>query len=508
MGNVLFVDAIDLSRYALTEALPFEEGETAFSRVCSRMTELPDVGQYVLLTDRPAEDFAGLWEEKQGPVVSRDSWSAAEVLREVEARRGDAGHVFYLYGDEPLLDTALAEKMFESHCSYFADYTFADGYPEGLAPDILRAESLPQLIQLAEKHELPRSRSLCFDTVEKDINAFDLETEISPVDRRMLRVVLAADTLRDTLQLKQIIAAGGRDAESVGKVLDERQELLRTRPAYVQVQICAACLQSCSYCPYPEAEGDPRGREGEMAAERWRELLEQVSEFSGEATVGISLWGEPALHSQIDELCSIAFRTPGIDLAVETSGVGWKAETLQRIARSSGSEGGAITWIVSLDALERETYRRLRGEGFEEAHAAVRMLRQLFPGQVYVQAVRMQENEEELDRFYRSWKAEEVPLIIQKYDHFCGLLPERKISDLSPIERIPCWHLKRDLAVRLDGSVDLCREDLSGAYSLGNVFEEGIKAVWEKGTSYYLRHLEGSLPDICRRCDEYYTYNF
>jgi spiro-SPASM protein len=242
-----------------------------------------------------------------------------------------------------------------------------------------------------------------------------------------------------------------------------------------------------------------------MDPERWRELIRGVSDFCGEATVAISLWGEPALHSRIDELCADVCAREGLHLLVETSGIGWRAETLGRIADACGER---ITWIVSLDAVEQETYRQLRGEGWEEARATVRMLQELFPGRVYVQAVRMRQNEEELDRFYRGWKAEETPLIIQKYDHFCGLLPERKISDLSPIERIPCWHLKRDLAVRLDGSVSLCREDLAGEYPLGNIFTDGISEVWERGRPYYLRHLQDDLPEICRRCDEYYTFNF
>lgn len=490
----------------MNELLPFPEEEAiAFTRVTELMNLLPEVERSVLLTDRPAEDFTGLWSESMGPVVRRDHWSGADIFREIDAHRGAAENIFYLYADEPLIDLELAEKMYASHRSYFADYTFVDGYPEGVAPDILRGETVPQLVQLAEKHALSPSRSLCFDTVEKDINAFDLETEISPVDRRMLRVVLAADTFRTTLQLSAIIKAGGRDAASIGEVLDTRQELLRTRPAYLQVQVTAACPQSCSYCPYPQVEGDPRDRQGELELERWRVLLEEIRDFCGEATVGISLWGEPALHSRIDELCRSAFEIEGIDLLIETSGVGWRAETLQKIAETSQ---GDINWIVSLDAVERESYSRLRGEGYEEAHAAVRMLYRLFPGRVYVQAVRMKENEEELDRFYRSWKGEEAPLIIQKYDHFCGLLPERKISDLSPIDRIPCWHLKRDLSVRLDGTVPLCREDLSGDYPLGNIFEEGLAAVWERGKPYYERHLEDNLPEICRRCDEYYTFNF
>ncbi|HKK64784.1 MAG TPA: SPASM domain-containing protein, partial [Clostridia bacterium] len=132
-----------------------------------------------------------------------------------------------------------------------------------------------------------------------------------------------------------------------------------------------------------------------------------------------------------------------------------------------------------------------------------------FPDLVYVQAVRMRENEEQLDQFYRYWKQQEhVTPIVQKYDSFCGALPERKVTDLSPIKRFPCWHLKRDLSILIDGSVPMCREDLQHKHPLGNIFEEDIETIWARGNGYYRRHLEADYPELCRSCDEYYTYNF
>jgi spiro-SPASM protein len=97
---------------------------------------------------------------------------------------------------------------------------------------------------------------------------------------------------------------------------------------------------------------------------------------------------------------------------------------------------------------------------------------------------------------------------VQKYDHFCGYLPDRKVTDLSPLTRFACYHLRRDLTVLLDGTVRMCREDLLGDYHVGNVLEEGIETVWERMAPYYRGHLSGELPALCENCDEYYTYNF
>jgi len=165
-------------------------------------------------------------------------------------------------------------------------------------------------------------------------------------------------------------------------------------------------------------------------------------------------------------------------------------------------------WIVSLDSYEPVLYKKLRGDGFDQAVATARLLLELFPGRVYMQAVRMNENEEQLERFYREWKKETENVIVQKYDAFSGFLPDRKVTDLSPLNRFPCWHNKREIAVLIDGSVPLCREDLKKQHRLGNAFTDPMEKIWKEGEAVYHRHVSGDYPDLCKGCDEYYTFNF
>jgi spiro-SPASM protein len=205
-----------------------------------------------------------------------------------------------------------------------------------------------------------------------------------------------------------------------------------------------------------------------------------------------------------------AARHAGIRLVIETSGVGWRPGVLAEIASSLSTTTAASTptWIVSLDAASAAVYESLRGQGFVEASATAAELTKLFPSTTHVQAVRMKENEEDLETFYRDWKQRTERVIIQKYDDFAGALPDRKVADLSPLARFPCWHLRRDLAVLMDGTVPLCREDLRATVALGNAFTEDLATIWERGGRQYDRHIAGDLPDLCAGCDEYYTFNF
>ena len=122
---------------------------------------------------------------------------------------------------------------------------------------------------------------------------------------------------------------------------------------------------------------------------------------------------------------------------IETSGIGWKREILEGLAEYAAEENrfDRINWIVSLDSKEQKTYEELRGGGFAEAMDTAELLFKLFPGRVWVQAVRMKSNEAGLEEFFRGWKETTEHVIIQKYDNFAGFLPDRKVADLSPVKR-------------------------------------------------------------------------
>lgn len=170
---------------------------------------------------------------------------------------------------------------------------------------------------------------------------------------------------------------------------------------------------------------------------------------------------------------------------------------------------------ISLDAFSVQTYCKLHEgcseQDFSKAVNAVTLLQNAIPGMVYPQFVRMDDNESELEGFFRYWNEKTNPstgnFIIQKYDNFAGLLPERKPADLSPLERMPCWHLRRDLTILSNGDAQICRAHvLSGV--IGNVFKDDLENIWHK-TDYLLKnHIEKNYKEKCERCDESYTFNF
>lgn len=520
MKNLAVANALALNAHAL-EAIP--PGESALKRVGRYARELPGVHRTVLLLADGDSSPAGLEAAAKGlgfDLQSLKGDSIAELLRTLQSLADGYDNLFYFFADCPLLDVALSTRMLDSHGKYYADYTFADGYPYGLSPEILKPAVLAPLLVLASKSESAgadsgpfaadeesiraQDRGALFALIKKDINAFDIETELSPVDLRMLRAELCADRKRNLMLVQRVVAAGAEDAQGVCRVLEERPEILRTLPAFFTIQIVAGCPQLCSYCPYPRFGIEETGKKGQMDLEVFTGLLDQIEAFCGDATLSVSLWGEPAYHSAFADLVA-AVQAKRFRLIVETSGIGWQDGVFSRIAKNNLP---GLDWIVSLDSRDPEEYRGLRGEGFEEAHRTVETLQSLFPGRVYPQTIRMNENEEALENFYRYWKNQGGKVIVQKYDSFCGFLPDRRVTDLSPLKRFPCWHLKRDVAVLMDGSVCLCREDLKVEHSLGNIAKQSLEEIWAAGDRCYRDHLRERYPELCKKCDEYYSYNF
>ncbi len=512
MRTLAVINATKLNEYAF---LPVAEGQNAFERTM----------QLAVTYCRPEDTLVLIGEDQEPPllppgaVLGRSRVSGMlDIMVAMKAfaeERKDADALLYAHGDGPFLDRELTERLLALHRQYRAEYTYADGYPAGFSPEVLSTRILPNLVDLASRNQVGADRDGLFSLIQKDINSYDIETELAPLDLRGYRLGALCDGKRGFLSAQGLWNVGVRSAQDVVRVLPSHPELLRTVPAFLWVQVAEACPQSCSYCPYPQLAGDPRGKKGYMPLERFESVMEQAERLCDELVVDLSLWGEPALHPDFLGLARSVLARNRFTLIVETSGIGWAPGVAEAVAKLGGTR---VHWIVSLDDPDPSSYAALRGEGMEEALAFAKQMASLAPGQIHAQAVRMKGNEERLESFYRTWKKDIDKVIVQKYDSFAGALPDLSVADLSPLERYPCRHLARDMAVLLDGSVPPCKHclvksdeeagRLSYAASLGNAFEpEGLRKAWEAGGSWYGRHTGKDYPAFCEACDEYHTFN-
>jgi spiro-SPASM protein len=485
-------------------------GKSALELALERAAAFPAVKKTVLLTgeafDRPVSALPpGHFE-----IIPRSGWTKKALLDTLAAASAGFDLTYYAWADCPLLDPLLAGAIRDRHLRFAAEYSYGDGWPYGLGPEILSPGTAGILARILGDSEEPVERDAIFSVIQKDINSFDIETEISPVDLRHHRLNLCADSKRNLLLTEGLFSAGLTSAASAGDIIAQRPELLRTLPAFYPIQAAGPCPQTCALCPYPRSGL----REGFLDPGDFAALLDKIAAFSGDAVVDLSLWGELSLHPRREELIRLVLDRPALSLVIETSGLGWKAGELEALAVLGGgakqrkNRQAPLSWIVSLDAQDPERYRQIRGSGYTEAVECARQLAALFPRDAYVQAVRVKGAEEDIEGFYRTWQGAGANIIIQKYDSFCGYLPELQASDLSPVRRSPCWHLMRDMPVLLDGRVPLCREDVAGGRILGNALKEPLETLWARGEAIYREQTLSEYSGLCGGCDEYYTYNF
>lgn len=509
-----------LSRYAF---LPLASGPSAFARCLAAASSFPGVSEILVVGEYSA--WSGLPTGLPVPVRTEQlPEPGAAALFALMAKASDGfDSVYFSWADCPYLDASLTASLAERHTRYYAEYTFADGYPYGLTPELIAAGLLPILARLAGNDTTTITRNVVFDTVKKDINSFDIETDLAPVDARHLRLALSCDTKRNHLLCERL---SGITAANYASMVAERERDVRTLPAFYSVQVSSRCPHECVFCPYPgrcrsfvnNNSGVPATeRDSCMKLEDFSAIVNKMEAFSGDAVVSLSLWGECAFHPDPAGLVSAVLEHPSLSLLIETTGIGWSREVLERIARTVADSPArtngqaAVNWIVSLDAVGSKRYAELHNSdeaSFREALSCTEALLELFPGSVWTQFIRMNENEEDLEAFYRFWKEKTGKPIIQKHDHFCKTITDRRVADLSPLKRFPCWHLKRDLCILLDGTVPVCKEDVYARYPAGNAFSESFEKIWSAIGERYCSHCAEQYEGICGDCDEYYTFNF
>ncbi|MDR0464808.1 MAG: spiro-SPASM protein [Treponema sp.] len=525
MNSILILYAGSLTHHAFREVL---NGKNALQLSIEQAAQFPGVNKIALfcssnVSGRP--ENLTLKNSQEFHIEQRDTWTKRSVLEKTAELQEDFDLAYFAFADCPFLDPVLAGNIADRHLRFAAEYSYADGWPYGLAPEILSKGTAAILVKILGDNDGPVERDMLFSVIQKDINAFDIETEVSSVDLRCHRINLCADSKRNVMLLNNFLAAGNGkipSASDVERIVAQQPEILRTLPSFFPIQVYGGCPQKCIICPYPSI-ADQSAQNDYMDCGKFETLLDNIIDFSQDAVIDLSLWGELSLHPEKMKLIKSVLTRGKLALIIETSGIGWKNEELEECAQLAKTVNGRInvlsplSWIVSLDTTDSKRYTELRTAGFAEAESCARKLLSLFPNDCYVQAVRLKGSEDDTEKFYRYWKDAspngEKNIIIQKYDDFCGHMERKQASDISPVIRQCCWHIMRDFPVLTDGTVPLCRENLAVFKGdknmvLGNVFTDSIAAIWQNGEKYYKEQCKRNYSGLCENCDEYYTYNF
>ena len=526
MKTVVILYGGDLTRHAFEKVFG---GKSAAERVLDWAALFSERVVLCAKNGSPVSaELSSLCAARSVQVVSKDFWSKASFIEQIASslKEHAAESAIVSYADTPFLNETLTRDLLDMHSKYAAEYSFADGFPYGLSPEIIEAGTAGILAELATntlkgEGEKLVDREALFSVMRGDINSFEIETLIADEDYRLLRFSFEASSKINFLACKNLWEEARAqnielsDAYALSNCAAKTPSVCQTVPAFYNIQISSK--YNHTYCYSLASVGKNPAPKEFMALSDFKKILAGLKEFSENAVVSLSAFGEPLLNPEffdfVSEILSSNDETHNISLLIETDGLLVSEELSSKIASLASSCHAEVNWIVCIDAVEKSLYAKIHNcseDDFEKALFSIQILEKSFPHHVYPQFVRMKTNETQLESFYRFWKEKESPsqgeLIIQKYNSVCGTLPELKPADLSPVNRLPCWHLRRDMTILSDGTVPLCFQLANG--NAGNILSDGIERVWLKIRELLHSHLSQKYTDKCSVCDESYTFNF
>ncbi len=297
-------------------------------------------------------------------------------------------------------------------------------------------------------------------------------------------------------------------ADWVDPALDWKPLPVPDLPERLLVDYATRCNLRCGMCPVWGSEDNNSidSVKGIMSLDRARKLLDEVA--AAKPMVAPSVYGEPLLIPD--------FRTAVIDLksrempiAMNTNGLTLTDEIAEFLC-----EQKVDSVMFSLDSTTPETLMKVRGidklAKIEEAvFRLIRIRGEREYPRVGVSFTVQDSNRHELDAFVAKWVGKvDVVRTGLVFESNNGVFPD--MPDPGP--RKPCPAIYKTLPVHNDGTVRLCCLDGFRATDMGNVFETGVREVWqgEEFAKARYHHETGQWDKVpfCKSCNGWAQYDY
>ncbi|MCX7999445.1 MAG: spiro-SPASM protein, partial [Leptospiraceae bacterium] len=430
-----------------------------------------------------------------------------EYLPPSQSEDSDIDEVYFVYfeGICPIFDLQLTKELKERHRKYLSQYSYSENLPPGIVPYFISREFL---------QTLPRGwKTKPHDYLLKNINQYDTEIFFHPPDLRQLRLCFNLDSLYSLRLIQDIFSHNPAITyDEVWDFLKKHPSSFRPFPSYIELEIYRGCEYSCNFCPrtFVNLQNDFH----EMKLITLERILKEIEiSFGNEVTLCFGGLGEPLLHKEIFYFLNFALNQEIVHELILETALYKNANELEHFIKTlTEKQSKKLTLIVNLPSTNQITYSQMTGQeqiSVNQILESIQRLKNILPKEnLYVQILKIEELEDEMENYVSYFDKESISVIIQKYNSYAQKMKERRSADFTPIQREFCWHLFRDLYVSFDGTVELCKQ--LGGTTLGNILEQDLVNIWEKGLifaqhSFNLEHEK--IPAPCLKCDEWYTFN-
>lgn len=415
-----------------------------------------------------------------------------------------ADNIIRICCDSPFIDTAIINDMLAVHTKYLAEFTYSENLPQGFSCEIISKELVSALPDTEEK-TLPLNQ-----VIRSNINQFDVELYYREPDIRDKRLSFRSGNPREKMIMERILAVSGSipQYEKIREIIDNNPHILYLSPTYIEIELTGRCDLDCIFC----YRGALKKIRGDMDAAVFRKILAGMSSFRLPYSICLGGSGEPLMHEKFYEIMDLALNESLLqNIIIETNGI-YADNNFKNYIKNKNAGRGRIKIIFNVNGMNNETYTALHSKDyFEKVAQNIKDIRDAVADKesIYVQIMKISETESFLDKYYDFWEKNKIPIILQKQNTYIGKIKDRRYSDLSPLERTPCWHLQRDMNILCDGRICFCRQDIDGELSGKNISEQTIEEIWKQSEEFFIKDYKKNYsqrPD-CKSCDEWYTFN-
>lgn len=274
-------------------------------------------------------------------------------------------------------------------------------------------------------------------------------------------------------------------------------------PPMVFVEITNVCNLGCVHCPYPFVSRQNSYKPRYMDLAIYKKIADEVAQFPG-AIFRFVCDGEPMLHPDFLNILRYAKQKKISPVCFNTNGMLLN----EKMAREIISLGVDVV-EVSIDALTKETYGRIRkGGDFEKVRSAVFNLlqerdRKQGKTKVMVSIIDQPEAAAEIDGFFKFWNSRVDRVIKRTYTTIGGMVDKGKVKFWQKQGRWPCPLPWTRVFINVDGFAKFCVEDWQDETILGDLRLSTIQDVWISSRYRSIReaHLARKFNGL-QRCQE------
>ena len=105
-------------------------------------------------------------------VVSRKNWTVSGLFESFStlSKEEKADSIVYAWADCPFLNIEATKEIISTHKECLAEYTFADGYPNGLCPEEIDSGATSLLFELTKSGAVSGASSAAFVAGSKKVS--------------------------------------------------------------------------------------------------------------------------------------------------------------------------------------------------------------------------------------------------------------------------------------------------------------------------------------------------